>query len=83
VCTLKITQKSFSLVCLTGVFTWPDSLPRNSSEINGNVVVIKLVPPENAFYNVICCSEAEWVQNLSALLLQRGPVCVRHVLRYI
>lgn len=76
ICTLKITQKSFRLVDLTGVFTWPDSLPMNSFEINGNAVVIKLVSPENESYNVICCSEAERVQNLSALLVRRGLVSV-------
>lgn len=83
ICTLKITQKSFRLVDLTGVFTWPDSLPMNSFEINGSAVVIKLVSPENDSYNVMCCAGAEWVQNPSTLLIQKGLVSVRQMLRYI
>lgn len=40
ICTRKITPESRRLVDLTGVFTWPASLPMNSFETNGNAVVI-------------------------------------------
>lgn len=46
-------------------------------------MVVKLVSPENESYNVIFCSEAERVQKLSALLIQRGLVSVKQVLRYM
>lgn len=52
-CTLKMTQKLFRLVDLTAVFTWPNSLPIKSFEINRNAVAIKLVLAENESYDVI------------------------------
>lgn len=37
----------------------------------------------NESYNVIFCSKAEWVQNLSPLVIQSWLVSLRQVLRYI